>query len=73
MQLKQVAWVKQDYQTPSLVECEECGNDIPVQRQKYGNVNCILNVPLWQKNEDKPVPSRQLFVYHHCSAKMKVS
>lgn len=42
IQLKQVAWVKQDYQTPSLVECEECGNDIPLQRQQYGNVKLCI-------------------------------
>lgn len=37
-QLEQVRLTPKDYTTPSLAECSECGNDIPAERQKYGNV-----------------------------------
>lgn len=42
IQLKQVQRTVANYDLASLKECEECGNDIPPQRQKYGNVKrCI--------------------------------
>lgn len=27
---------------PSLTECEECGNDIPVERQRYGSITLCV-------------------------------
>lgn len=32
-QLNQVKVKPRDYSIPSLAECEECGNDIPPERQ----------------------------------------
>lgn len=41
-QLDQVHVVPRDYSTPSLAECEECGNDIPPERQKLGAVTLCI-------------------------------
>lgn len=37
-QLEQIRHTPKDYSHPPLTECIECGNDIPAERQKYGNV-----------------------------------
>ena len=37
-QLDQVQVIPNDYSRPSLTECEECGNNIPVERQRYGSI-----------------------------------
>ncbi|ENW84342.1 hypothetical protein F909_00249 [Acinetobacter sp. ANC 3929] len=41
-QLDQVHVVPRDYSTPSLSECEQCGNDIPPERQKLGGVTLCI-------------------------------
>lgn len=41
-QLDQVHVVPRDYSTPSLTECEQCGNDIPPERQKLGAVTLCI-------------------------------
>ena len=41
-QLEQVRIQPKDYSQPSLSECEECGNDIPPERQKYGAVTLCV-------------------------------
>lgn len=37
-QLDQVQVTLQDFSLPSLTECEDCGNEIPIERQRYGAV-----------------------------------
>ena len=50
-QLNQVKVKPRDYSTPSLSECEECGNDIPPERQALGAVTlCIECKTLHEKN-----------------------
>ena len=41
-QLNQVNIKPRDYSAPSLSECEECGNDIPPERQKLGAVTLCI-------------------------------
>jgi RNA polymerase-binding transcription factor DksA len=41
-QLDQVQVIPNDYNGPSLTECEECGNDIPVERQRYGSITLCV-------------------------------
>ena len=41
-QLNQVNIKPRDYSTPSLAECEQCGNDIPPERQKLGAVTLCI-------------------------------
>jgi RNA polymerase-binding transcription factor DksA len=41
-QLRQISIQHHDYSLPSLSECEECGNDIPPERQKYGAVTLCI-------------------------------
>jgi len=41
-QLEQIRIQPKDYSQPSLSECEECGNDIPPERQKYGSVTLCV-------------------------------
>lgn len=41
-QLDQVQVIPNDYSRPSLTECEECGNDIPVERQRYGSITLCV-------------------------------
>ena len=41
-QLNQVKVKPRDYSTPSLAECEECGNDIPPERQALGAVTLCI-------------------------------
>ena len=41
-QLNQVKVKPRDYSTPSLAECEKCGNDIPPERQKLGAVTLCI-------------------------------
>ncbi|MFY5898693.1 conjugal transfer protein TraR [Acinetobacter pittii] len=31
-----------DFSRPSLTECEECGNDISIERQRYGSVTLYV-------------------------------
>nr|WP_290444021.1 TraR/DksA C4-type zinc finger protein [Acinetobacter sp. S4400-12] len=40
--MDQVHVVPRDYSTPSLDECEQCGNDIPPERQKLGAVTLCI-------------------------------
>ena len=42
LQLIQVQIQPKDFSRPSLTECEECGNDIPVERQRYGSVTLCV-------------------------------
>ena len=42
LQLKQVNIQPRDYSTASLSECEECGNEIPPERQKLGAVTLCI-------------------------------
>lgn len=42
LQLKQINVQPRDYSTPSLTECEECGNAIPAERQKLGAVTLCI-------------------------------
>ena len=41
-QLNQFNIKPRDYSAPSLSECEECGNDIPPERQKLGAVTLCI-------------------------------
>lgn len=41
-QLDQVHVVLRDYSIPSLTECEECGNEIPPERQALGAVTLCI-------------------------------
>lgn len=41
-QLNQVKVQPRDYSAPSHAECEECGNDIPPERQKLGAVTLCI-------------------------------
>ena len=41
-QLNQVKVKPRDYSAPSLSECEECGNDIPPERQALGAVTLCI-------------------------------
>ena len=41
-QLNQVNIKPRDYSTPSLTECEQCGNDIPPERQKLDGVTLCI-------------------------------
>ena len=41
-QLNQVNIKPHDYSALSLSECEECGNDIPPERQKLGAVTLCI-------------------------------
>lgn len=41
-QLDQVQVIPNDYSSPSLTECEECGNNIPVERQRYGSITLCV-------------------------------
>ena len=42
LQLHQIKRTPADYTIASLAECEDCGNDIPPQRQAYGGITrCI--------------------------------
>lgn len=41
-QLNQVNIKPRDYSAPSLAECEQCGNDIPPERQKLGAVTLCI-------------------------------
>lgn len=41
-QLNQVKVTPRDYSTPSLTECEECGNEIQPERQALGAVTLCI-------------------------------
>lgn len=41
-QLDQVQVIPNDYSSPSLTEWEECGNNIPVERQRYGSITLCV-------------------------------
>ncbi|MDM1784251.1 conjugal transfer protein TraR [Acinetobacter bereziniae] len=41
-QLNQVQRVPKNYDLPSSAECEHCGNDIPPERQAYGNIHLCV-------------------------------
>lgn len=53
LQLKQVHVQPKDFSLPSLSECEECGNDIPVERQRYGSVTLCLECKNTQEKLEK--------------------
>lgn len=42
-QLEQIKIQPKDYTAPSLAECEQCGNDIPPQRQAYGGITLCID------------------------------
>ncbi|CAM3018804.1 TraR/DksA C4-type zinc finger protein [Acinetobacter celticus] len=42
-QLNQVKVIPRDYSIPSLSECEECGNEIPQERQALGAVTLCVD------------------------------
>lgn len=42
-QLNQVKVTPRDYSIPSLSECENCGNDIPPERQSFGAVTLCVD------------------------------
>ncbi|MBF7690847.1 TraR/DksA C4-type zinc finger protein [Acinetobacter pollinis] len=42
-QLNQVKVAFKNYDIPSLKECEICGEDIPIQRQKLGAVKLCID------------------------------
>lgn len=41
-QLDQFQRKPKDYSIPSLAECEDCGNDIPPERQAYGGITLCI-------------------------------
>lgn len=53
LQLKQVQIQLKDFSRPSLTECEECGNDIPVERQRYGSVTLCVECKNTQEKLSK--------------------
>ena len=53
LQLKQVQIQPKDFSRPSLTECEECGNDIPIERQRYGSVTLCVECKIHKKNFQK--------------------
>lgn len=54
LQLKQVNIQPRNYSTPSLSECEKCGNAIPPGRQKLGAVTlCIECKSLEEKHANR--------------------
>ena len=53
-QLNQVQRIPRNYDLPSLSECEQCGNDIPPERQAYGAVYlCIECQNLFEINNKR--------------------
>lgn len=52
-QLNQVRIQPRDYNKPSLTECEECSNDIPIQRQRYGAVTLCIECKNKQEQHTK--------------------
>ena len=53
LQLKQVQIQLKDFNRPSLTECEECGSDIPVERQRYGSVTLCVECKKKKKKISK--------------------
>ncbi|KQF73277.1 conjugal transfer protein TraR, partial [Acinetobacter baumannii] len=53
VQFKQVRVQAKDFSRPSLTECEECGNNIPVERQRYGSVNLCVECKNTQEKLSK--------------------
>lgn len=53
LQLKQVQIRPKDFSRPSLTECEECGNDIPIERQRYGSVTLCVECKNTQEKLSK--------------------
>ena len=53
LQLKQVQIQPKDFSRPSLAECEECGNDIPIERQRYGSVTLCVECKNTQEKLSK--------------------
>lgn len=51
-QLDQVKVVPRDYSAPSLSECFECGNDIPLERQKLGGVTLCIECKTKEERHD---------------------
>ncbi|EIR6161600.1 TraR/DksA C4-type zinc finger protein, partial [Acinetobacter baumannii] len=49
----QVRVQAKDFSRPSLTECEECGNNIPVERQRYGSVNLCVECKNTQEKLSK--------------------
>ncbi|HCK29791.1 MAG TPA: conjugal transfer protein TraR [Acinetobacter ursingii] len=53
LQLKQVQIQPKDFSRASLTECEECGNDIPVERQRYGSITLCIECKNTQEKLSK--------------------
>nr|WP_314338405.1 conjugal transfer protein TraR [Acinetobacter guillouiae] len=41
-QLNQVQRIPHNYDLPSSSECERCGNEIPLERQAYGDIHLCV-------------------------------
>ena len=52
-QLNQVQRVPKNYNLPSSAECERCRNDIPPERQAYGNIHLCVECQNLVKLNDK--------------------
>ncbi|OTG65913.1 TraR/DksA C4-type zinc finger protein [Acinetobacter silvestris] len=53
-QLDQVTVTLRDFSIPSLSECEDCGNDIPIERQRYGAITLCIEC----KNKQEQLAKR---------------
>lgn len=51
-QLNQIKIDFRDYTIPSLKECENCGNDIPIQRQKLGAVKLCIECAKYAERQN---------------------
>ncbi|MEG0196577.1 TraR/DksA C4-type zinc finger protein [Acinetobacter sp.] len=52
-QLDQVQVTLRDFNIPSLSECEECGNEIPIERQRYGAITLCIECKNKQEQHAK--------------------
>lgn len=52
-QLNQVQRIPQDYSAVSLPACEECGNEIPLERQGYGAITLCIECKNKQEQQAK--------------------
>lgn len=52
-QLDQVQVKLQDFSLPSLTECKDCGNEIPLERQRYGAVTLCFECKNKQEQHAK--------------------
>lgn len=52
-QLNQVKVILKDYTKPSLTECQECGNDIPPERQALGAITLCVECKTIEEKRTK--------------------